>query len=38
MLANALDPKKPKTSHYGTEPVVVDQKKLVDHENLIKQG
>ena len=38
MLANALDPKKPKTSHYGKEPVVVDQKKIVDHENLIKQG
>ena len=38
MLATALDPKKPKTHHFSKEPVVVDQKKIVDHEKLIKQG
>jgi len=36
MLTNVLNPNKPKTSHYGSEAVVVDQKKIADHESLIK--
>ena len=37
-MLSSMNPIRPKTGHYRNEPVMVDQSKIINHENLMRAG